>query len=119
MSLASPLQQLSTRNSHGSVNGVKDEVVAEGTSGDQPQGVNVDGTKTEDERVNASHCSGCTQEHATSATAAVHVALPTQVRRVKWSKEEPLGVRSTEGDQPDEVAVEEAAQLEEDKVGDS
>ena len=97
MSLASPLQ-LSSMTDHSCANGVKEKVVAEGTSGDQPQGVEDGGPVSEVERV------------------TIASTTSTQVRRVQWSKEEPLALRSPGPDQPEEEVGDEAQDGDDEKV---
>ena len=116
MSLASPLQ-VSARTDRGCPNGVKEEVVAEVCNGVQQSQSLPDVSKKSSESETSSGSTNCKQELTTSAPSAVPAGTlsNTQVRRVKWSKEEPLSVHAETV--VEEVAGEDAArEVESDKA---
>jgi len=113
MSLASPLQ-VSARTDRSCPNGVKEEVLAEVCNGGQSQSIPDVGKSSENDT--SSGGTNCKQELTTSAPSAVAPGALSnaQVRRVKWSKEEPLSVRTETA--AEEIGEEAAREVENDKA---
>lgn len=120
MSLASPLQL--SLPEHTCANGVKEEVVAEGTSGDQPKDSEggcggITNSSSKQELLNAAASSVSSSSSSSVAGA--------QVRRVKWNDEKPLVVSTvlpaatvtTVGDKILQEQLEDLQQVERDGGG--